>query len=366
MGNLSILSQSKVGPKKGENDPLVDGLIDTSSQSVPIFVTISIGVCATLLLLLSVVLIICLIYKKQSRKTCKSQSFNSDNSKPSVQDGFSESQGTSCYNDTMSEETMSYISERSGSLISGQDRGSSGPNFHTMLDEGYHPHAASTYLTEQVGGIYSVEQSREIGFTSQNLPLSKNNFTEETESQYADELRRQAYIQTLGDGYNISQIGSSISYPNSPTTEYSRNNGIVETGDLQHNEDSIVQISERISTSQPYKGNPYRHQNIIPNRPLDNNDNRAFSATLGRNSLRNGSLKSPFQVVVPSANSLHRSDHLVTPPVCSTPENSLPILKTLLESGDRVLPEFSTFGNQSNGLVSKQRNETIESNGQLV
>merc|ERR1719341_361220 len=128
---------------------------------------------------------------------------------------------------------MSYISERSGSFISPQDnglRGSGIPNLH-MMDEGYHPHAASTYLTEHIGGIYSVEQGREIGFSSHNLPLSKSTIAfaterEDTESQYADELRRQAYIQTLGDGYNISQIGSSISYPNSPTAEYYSNDGM--------------------------------------------------------------------------------------------------------------------------------------------
>jgi hypothetical protein len=52
-----------------------------------------------------------------------------------------------------------------------------------------------------VGGIYSVEQGREIiGFSSSQLPLTKYHaaFAEDTESQYADELRRQAYIQTLG------------------------------------------------------------------------------------------------------------------------------------------------------------------------
>ena len=119
----------------GNNPPLVDGLTDTSSQSVPIIVTISIGVCATLLLLLSVVLITCLVHKRRQKRTT-SRSFSSDNSKPSVQDGFSGSQGTSCYNDTMSEETMSYISERSGSFISPQDnglRGSGIPNLHMMV-----------------------------------------------------------------------------------------------------------------------------------------------------------------------------------------------------------------------------------------
>jgi len=189
----------------GKNQPLVDGLTDTSSQSVPIIVTISVGVCATLLLLLSVVLITCLVHKRRVKGTSTSRSFSSDTSgKPSVQDGFTGSQGTSCYNDTMSEETMSYISERSGSFISPAERAGGVPNVHGMMDEGYHPHAASTYLTEHIGGIYNVEQGREIGFSSHNLPLSKSTIAfaterEDTESQYADELRRQAYIQTLGN-----------------------------------------------------------------------------------------------------------------------------------------------------------------------
>ena len=86
-----------------------------------------------------------------------------------------------------------------------------------LQSEGYRPHAASTYLTDHLGGaasssstgtppgscsmmggIYSVEQGREIGFSSSQLPLTKYTFAEDTESQYADELRRQAYIQTLG------------------------------------------------------------------------------------------------------------------------------------------------------------------------
>ena len=117
----------------GKSSPLVDGLTDTSSQSLPIIVTISIGVCATILLLLSVVLITCLVHKRQQKRTT-SRSFSSDNSKPSGQDGFSGSQGTSCYNDTMSEETMSYISERSGSFISPQDRAAQGqPPLHMIV-----------------------------------------------------------------------------------------------------------------------------------------------------------------------------------------------------------------------------------------
>jgi len=227
---------------------------------------------------------------------------------------------------------MSYISERSGSFISPQDNGLRGangvPNIH-MMDEGYHPHAASTYLTEHIGGIYSVEQGREIGFTSNNLPLAKANFSEDTESQYADELRRQAYIQTLGDGYTISQMGSSISYPNSPTAEYYNTEGGVVESELQPD-------------------HPHHHHHFT----------RPAPATLGRNSGRFGNGKSPFRVVVPSNPS-------ATPPVCSTPQNSLPILDGL-EARERVIPEFSTFGNNSNGFLPKQRIEPAEPSGHLV
>ena len=149
IGESEYTEPVEVITELGSNSPLVDGLTDTSSQSVPIIVTISIGVCATLLLLLSVVLITCLVHKRRQKRSASSRSFSSDNSKPSVsvQDGFSGSQGTSCYNDTMSEETMSYISERSGSFISPQDNGlrgasaGAGPgpvvtNIHMMVSRG--------------------------------------------------------------------------------------------------------------------------------------------------------------------------------------------------------------------------------------
>ena len=147
IGESEYSSPAEASTDLGSNSPLVDGLTDTSSQSVPIIVTISIGVCATLLLLLSVVLVTCLVHKRRQKRTTSSRSFSSDNSKPSVQDGFSGSQGTSCYNDTMSEETMSYISERSGSFISPQDNGLRGangvPNIHMMVSSYLiHSHAS--------------------------------------------------------------------------------------------------------------------------------------------------------------------------------------------------------------------------------
>lgn len=133
-----------------------------------------------------------------------------------------------------------------------------------------------------------------------------------------------------GDGYTISQMGSSISYPNSPTAEYYNTEGGVVESDLQPD-------------------HAHHHHHFT----------RPTPATLGRNSGRFGNGKSPFRVVVPSNPS-------ATPPVCSTPQNSLPILDGL-EARERVIPEFSTFGTNSNGfLPPKQRIEPAEPSGHLV
>ena len=55
------------------NQPLVDGLTDTANagtgQSVPLIITVTVGVCGTLLLLLSVVLISCLVHKRRREKS---------------------------------------------------------------------------------------------------------------------------------------------------------------------------------------------------------------------------------------------------------------------------------------------------------
>ena len=107
------------------NQPQVKELTDTTpTDSIPIIITISVGVCGTFLLLLSVVMITCLVHRRRKEKSTTSRSLTSSNSNKSAgnQDGlFNGSQGTSCYNDTMSEETMSSISEKSGSYISPHD-----------------------------------------------------------------------------------------------------------------------------------------------------------------------------------------------------------------------------------------------------
>ena len=122
-----IEAKTLAGPDTS-NQPQVDNLKDNNtSQSVPVIITITVGVCGTLLLLLSVVLITCLVHKRRQDKSSNTaRSLSSDSSKSGAQESgiFNGSQGTSCYNDTMSEETMSSISEKSGSFISPHESGS--------------------------------------------------------------------------------------------------------------------------------------------------------------------------------------------------------------------------------------------------
>ena len=138
-----------------------------------------------------------------------------------------------------------------------------------------------------------------------------------------------------GDGYNISQMGSSISYPNSPTAEYYTT---TEAG-----------MAESEEQAESHLAHSHSHHHHLT---------RPAPATLARSSARFGNGKSPFRVVVPS-------QPASTPPVCSTPQNSLPILDGL-EARERVIPEFSTFGNNSNGFLPKQRIEPAEPSGHLV
>ena len=147
-----------------------------------------------------------------------------------------------------------------------------------------------------------------------------------------------------GDGYNISQIGSSVSYPNSPTAEY-------------YAQDAVMETDMRPEHAQM----PHSHSHHHHLAPGPGVSVLGPAATLGRHSGRFGNGKSPFRVVVPTGGTG------ATPPVCSTPQNSLPILDGL-EGRERVLPEFSTFGAAGHGYIPKQqpRSEPIEPNGHLV
>ena len=203
------------------------------------------------------------------------------------------------------------------------------------------------------------------------------------------------YHFVLGDGYNISQLGSgvSVSYPASPVNnaaaDYFATSEYIES---ELNNTDINHIPN-INTMIPAH-NSIMHSNSNQQHPVNNF--LSGSSTLGRiggGSARFGSRKSPFQVVIPGGGggSGHQAPlsigggqtaaPLSTPPACSTPQSShYPILAGLA-SPNRNIGEFSTFGGGGGGanngaggnnngggqhLSKLSRTESFEPSGHLV
>ena len=174
-----------------------------------------------------------------------------------------------------------------------------------------------------------------------------------------------------GDGYTISQLGSSVSYPNSPIQDYVAPGQEFMESELQepHEGGGDSDHQHQHHHYHHLLHNHHHHQHQPRESPattagyLGSGGNLIMgpSATLGRHSGRFGSRKSPFQVVIPSGNGGANGHNKLTcpPPVCSTPQGDrdgggsiLPILGAL-GSPNRALPEFSTFG--PGGYVGKLR-----------
>ena len=196
------------------------------------------------------------------------------------------------------------------------------------------------------------------------------------------------FLCLSGDGYTISQLGSSVSYPNSPIQDYVTPGHEFMESDLQdHHEGG--------GDSEHHHGHHHHHHHLLNHHHQSHHHQPRESpavghhmtaggghlllgpsATLGRHSGRFGSRKSPFQVVIPSGAGGHNK-LTCPPPVCSTPQGGestsggggmLPILGAL-GSPNRQLPEFSTFG--PGGYLTKlrgdeERHSGLEPSGHLV
>jgi hypothetical protein len=184
-----------------------------------------------------------------------------------------------------------------------------------------------------------------------------------------------------GDGYTISQLGSSsVSYPNSPIQDYvAPGLHFMESSELQDHESGVSDHYHHLHHHQHHINS--NHQQHHRNHPPQQRESPAVavgghnnlllgpSATLGRHSGRFGSRKSPFQVVIPSGGSAGGHNKLTCPPpVCSTPQGGgggdsmLPILGAL-GSPNRALPEFSTFGSGGGGYLAKFRGDEERNSG---
>jgi hypothetical protein len=194
------------------------------------------------------------------------------------------------------------------------------------------------------------------------------------------------FLYLTGDGYTISQLGSSsVSYPNSPIQDYvAPGHHFMVESELQDHESGISDHYHHLHHHQQQHHSNHQQQQQHRHHPPQQRESPAVvaghnnlllgpSATLGRHSGRFGSRKSPFQVVIPSGGSAGGHNKLTCPPpVCSTPQGGggggggdsmLPILGAL-GSPNRALPEFSTFGSSGGGYLTKFRgDEERHSNG---
>jgi hypothetical protein len=170
-----------------------------------------------------------------------------------------------------------------------------------------------------------------------------------------------------------------VSYPNSPIQDYVTPGQEFMESELHDHDSDHQQHGHSHHHLHHLHNHPSHHQHHQPRESpvsghhIANNGGHLLlgpSATLGRQSGRFGSRKSPFQVVIPSGASGHNK-LTCPPPVCSTPQinesaggggGMLPILGAL-GSPNRALPEFSTFG--PSGYLTKMRGDD-EPSGHLV
>ena len=84
---VSTLAGAHNGNGLTSNQPLVDGLTDGgSSQNVSIIVSVTVGVCGTLLVMLAVVLVSCMVHRrKMDKHSTTSRSCSSDSTKSANQ-----------------------------------------------------------------------------------------------------------------------------------------------------------------------------------------------------------------------------------------------------------------------------------------
>ncbi|RZF33955.1 hypothetical protein LSTR_LSTR010438 [Laodelphax striatellus] len=139
---FSIMAQNKMGETKflpdivkGTTLSLPDELI--VSAELPLLLTMGVAFTAALLLILNITLVVCFIYRKRARSSLVSSGVSEQSSSKSA---TIEMYAPSSYNETVTGETLSSVSEKSESYSdSNQD-----------YTEDARKQAASTYLIEQI------------------------------------------------------------------------------------------------------------------------------------------------------------------------------------------------------------------------
>lgn len=221
----------------GENG---NGIEETFSRGIILVITLV----AALLLVLNVVLISCYV-RRRARKHLMGGS-----STASTKSATIEMYVGSSYNDTMSGETLSSISEKSGSYISSGEHDGHHHHGHHHHHHHHHRHHAqapphvhtqppthvhdeefeededltrhtvavtgttapqSTYLVDHHPHVYDTrDPNATTNYATMPRRPNPSAFVHDQTQHYNDELRRQAYIQSLDDQFESNSVSSTM------------------------------------------------------------------------------------------------------------------------------------------------------------
>ncbi|XP_059482331.1 nephrin isoform X2 [Neocloeon triangulifer] len=178
--------------------------------ALPRLVITAVASTAAVLVFVNILVVICVLRHRQSKKQRKPSGASEQGSNKS---GNIEMYAPSSFNETVTGETLSSISEKSETY--------SGEAVEEFIEQGS-KRAASTYLIDQVEppaqyAGYMHPGSRQSTLTRQHKPVAPNQELDQ-EAVYVDSLRRNAYNHSIGEhkGYHPApppEMDPSAYYP---------------------------------------------------------------------------------------------------------------------------------------------------------
>ncbi|XP_063232440.1 nephrin isoform X2 [Bacillus rossius redtenbacheri] len=217
---FSIMAFNKLGSSKylpdllkaktsseGDRQQIISDIL--SKADTPRLVIIGVAVTGTLLVLLNVALVVCFIYRKRNKRLREATSEQSSSKSATI-----EMYAPSSYNETVTGETLSSVSEKSESY-------SNGDSNQEYLEDGTKP-AASTYLIDQTEysyqyPTYELQHQPKHHEEADNLNRSVYNHTIDGPKMHYSALAPPHAVDT--PYYNISPDARYIPYP-PPQMEY--------------------------------------------------------------------------------------------------------------------------------------------------
>lgn len=201
-------------PPLGTRQRMINEVLEVKGD-IPFIVIVCVSVAGILLLILNVILISCFIHKKRVKpqgiaELNVASSEAGGSSSGSTKSATIEMYVGSSYNETISGETLSSISEKSGSYMSNEHEALHRHDFSDELDVGptLTRTAASTYLIDHNPIYSSGHHDQTMSSMYATLPRRPNQAHPpadyQDELRYQEDLRRQGYMHSLDGGGSYS------------------------------------------------------------------------------------------------------------------------------------------------------------------